>query len=122
MKAWKRIALIALVVLLILLITSRFLPIGANLLWFIALLDNHNGLVTAIATVFVAGFTWTLWRSNEAIIAQAQSTGDLAEKQFLMEGRQADLVVEWAIAREHFSSQIVLDPRIGWTHAPVPGK
>lgn len=59
--------------------------------WVITVIDAHNGLVTAIATVFVAGFTWTLWRSSEATIAQAKATGELAEKQFLMEGRQADL-------------------------------
>ncbi len=33
-------------------------------LWIIALIDGHNGLVTAIATIFIAGFTWTLRNSS----------------------------------------------------------
>src|ERR1035437_2492599 len=41
-------------------------------LWVVAVLDAHNGLVTAVATIFVAGFTWTLWLTsrNQGIIAQ----------------------------------------------------
>jgi hypothetical protein len=71
--------------------------------WIIRVLDSHNGLVTAIATVFVAGFTWTLWRSNEATIAQAKATSELAEKQFLMEGQQADLAAkQHGLARLQF--------------------
>jgi hypothetical protein len=32
-----------------------------TLLWIVGVADSHNGLVTAIATILVAGFTWTLW-------------------------------------------------------------
>jgi hypothetical protein len=28
-------------------------------------IDEHNGVVAAIATVFIAAFTWTLWQSSE---------------------------------------------------------
>lgn len=91
MKCWKNIALFIVAILLLLFIAFRLSPITGLIFWAVHVLDIHNGLVTAIATVFVAGFTWTLWRSNKSIIEQAQATADLAQKQFLMEGKQADL-------------------------------
>lgn len=32
-----------------------------------AFLEAHNGAITAIATAFIAGFTWTLWRAAERL-------------------------------------------------------
>jgi hypothetical protein len=52
-------------------------------LWIIRALDAHNGLVTAIATVFVAGFTWTLWRTSKNQGNLAQQSIDLARKEFI---------------------------------------
>jgi hypothetical protein len=60
--------------------------------WIVGTLDGHNGFVTALATVFVAGFTWTLWQTSEATVAQTKAAGALAEKQFLLEGLQADIL------------------------------
>lgn len=37
-------------------------------LWVMGFLDDHAGSVTAIATIFIAGFTWTLyWVTGEAV-------------------------------------------------------
>lgn len=35
------------------------------LFWVIAVIDQHNGFVTALGTVAVAAFTWTLWRTSD---------------------------------------------------------
>ena len=53
------------------------------ILWVVSVLDAHNGLVTAIATVFVAGFTWTLWRTSKSQGSLAQQSIDLARKEFI---------------------------------------
>jgi hypothetical protein len=57
------------------------------LLWIAAFLDGHNGVVTAIATIVIATFTWTLsrstkdlWHAGEKQIAVAQATADAAKK------------------------------------------
>lgn len=52
------------------------------ILWVIAIADSHNGLVTALATVFVAGFTWTLWRTGRRQGDLAQKSIDLARDEF----------------------------------------
>lgn len=51
--------------------------------WIVAVADAHNGLITAVATLFVAGFTWTLWRTSSK---QAELTRDsikLARDEFI---------------------------------------
>lgn len=55
---------------------SRYHLAKWTVLTIIIFLDTHNGLVTAIATIFVAGFTWTLWRSGDAA---ARTAGMSAE-------------------------------------------
>jgi hypothetical protein len=89
-------------------------------LWIIRVLDSHNGLVTAIATVFVAGFTWTLWRSSKATIAQAKATGELAEKEFLLAGLQADILTKQKeIARQQYI--VSYRPRIEFRYFRLTG-
>lgn len=61
------------------------------LIWVAKEIEKYNGLVTAIATAVMAIFTGTLWRSSANTAKLTEKTVDLAEKQFLMEGRQADL-------------------------------
>lgn len=51
-------------------------------LWIIGVLDAHNGLVTAVATIFVAGFTWTLWLTSRNQGILAQKSIDLARDDF----------------------------------------
>ena len=40
--------------------------------WLVSVADNHNGLITAIATVFVAIFTWTLWSVTGRAVSLAR--------------------------------------------------
>jgi hypothetical protein len=54
-------------------------------------LNENSGAIGAIATVIMAAFTGTLWWSTESTGRLTVKTVDLAEKQFLMEGQQADL-------------------------------
>jgi hypothetical protein len=56
--------------------------------------DAHNGLLTAVATVFVAFFTWTLWRTNNKAAEFAAQTVILAEQQTALEGLQSDILAK----------------------------
>ena len=40
--------------------------------WLVTVTDSHNGLITAIATVFVAIFTWTLWSVTGRAVSLAR--------------------------------------------------
>ncbi len=60
--------------------------------WCTGILLNENGVaITAIATIVMAAFTGTLWWSTASTGKLTERTVELAEKQFLMEGRQTDL-------------------------------
>jgi len=65
------------------------------------LFDKSAVAITALATVFMAAFTGTLWWSTNRSTEFARRTGDLAERQFLLEGRQADLA-----AKQHELSRL----------------
>lgn len=58
-------------------------------------ISRHNAaffaLITTISTAFIALFTFTLYRATSEQGDLTLRAVDLAEKQFLMEGRQADL-------------------------------
>lgn len=54
-------------------------------------LDDNSELLTAIATIVMAAFTGTLWWATSSTAELTRQTVGLAEKQFLLEGRQADL-------------------------------
>ena len=65
-------------------------------------MDDHNGIVTAIATAFIAAFTWTLWKSNEKMWRITDATFKHAEKtsQRLILGLWYDAI--------HFENAIVM--------------
>lgn len=66
-------------------------------------LDAHNGLLTAIATIFVALFTWTLWRTNDKTAALAEQTVALSQQQVMIEGLQANVLTKQTdIAQQQF--------------------
>jgi hypothetical protein len=45
-------------------------------------LEAHDGLVTAVATIFIAGFTYTLWRATTALTAEARrQRGDIRQSE-----------------------------------------
>ena len=50
------------------------------LFWVIELVDQHNGFVTAVATLVMAAFTGTLWRTSQKQGALAQQSIDLTRK------------------------------------------
>jgi hypothetical protein len=61
---------------------------GYNILVYSALkvaatADHWSAFITAIATGFVARFTWTLWRSSEKSWRTATESIDLARKEFI---------------------------------------
>ncbi len=43
-------------------------------------LENHNGAITAIATIFLAIFTWRLWVSTNRLWGESKKAGAVAEK------------------------------------------
>jgi hypothetical protein len=53
--------------------TSRFIAI-----WFGYVLDEHSEALTALATVAIAWFTWTLWKSNEKMWVVTKIAADAA--------------------------------------------
>ncbi|MBS0273973.1 MAG: hypothetical protein JSR55_06135 [Proteobacteria bacterium] len=64
------------------------------LLWIIEIIDSHNGFVTAIATLVMAGFTGTLWR---ATIEQGRLTEraiKVSEKQIALSEAQTDILAK----------------------------
>jgi len=65
--------------------------VTAIILRSLSFLDEHNGLVAAFAGVAVAVFTGVLWWSTEKLWASSMETSQLAERQFLLTARQADL-------------------------------
>lgn len=54
--------------------------IGAQIVCTISLIDRHNGFFAAIAALFVAGFTGTLWRSTEKLWVSATAQSDAMER------------------------------------------
>jgi hypothetical protein len=60
--------------------------------WIVTVLDAHNGLVTAIATVFVAGFTWTLYRTSSEQGDLTRQSIDLARQEFISTHRPKIIV------------------------------
>lgn len=61
-------------------------------------LDDVSVVMTAFATIFIALFTWTLWKSSDEL-------GSIAEKQMLISGAQVDIQLkQHAIARLQFTA------------------
>jgi hypothetical protein len=50
----------------------------------LSFLDAHNGLISALAAVLVAGFTYTLWRATMRLWRTSQEQGRLAERALTM--------------------------------------
>lgn len=62
------------------------------LLWIVGIIDGHNGLVTAVATVFVAGFTWTLWRTSAEQSRLTRASINLGTREFISTHRPKIIV------------------------------
>jgi hypothetical protein len=56
-----------------------------------AFVDLHNGFFTALATVAVAAFTLTLWRSGEKTIRLTRMMAAIARRQMRIVGHQTDI-------------------------------
>lgn len=70
--------------------------------WLVRLLDTHNGLVTAIATVFVAGFTWTLYKVSKQQAELTRESINLAREEFISTHRPKIIVsgFKWSSVEE----------------------
>jgi hypothetical protein len=55
--------------------------------WF----DKASPVITALATVAVAAFTWTLYKSSEALGSISGKTAEIAEKQIAISALQTDI-------------------------------
>lgn len=60
-----------------------------------AWIDSHDGIVTALGTLAIAGFTLALWRATDLLGSEAKKAGEtsaklaeISEKQLAIEGRQ----------------------------------
>lgn len=78
-----------------------------------AFIDVNNGAISVVATIAIAAFTFTLWRSTNRLSqvgeAQAKATADLVEvgqKQVALAGRQADFADKLATIerRQHLAA------------------
>jgi hypothetical protein len=54
-------------------------------LWIVEVIDGHNGFVTALGTLAVAAFTWTLWRTSDR---QASLTREAIDEAKISSERQ----------------------------------
>jgi hypothetical protein len=62
-------------------------------LWSVGhVLNEYGGLITAIATIFVAFFTYTLWGTGKRQARLIMDGRRTAHRQFLLLGRQTDLL------------------------------
>jgi hypothetical protein len=59
--------------------------------------DMHNGAVTALATLAVAAFTFTLWRSTKGMLAATNNSINLARDEFISTHRPKLIVRQFQI-------------------------
>ena len=87
--------------------------------WRLAAVANHwSELVTALATVAIAAFTLTLWKSNEKATKLTQRMSVIARRQFLISAQQTDIQrKQHALGRlQFFATQ---RPRLQIRHVAV---
>jgi len=60
-------------------------------------LDTHNGAFTALATLAVAAFTFTLWRSTKGMLATTNNSINLARDEFISTHRPKLIVRQFQI-------------------------
>ena len=73
--------------------------IGAFIGWLAAsfdFLDAHDGAITAIATAFIALFTFTLYRSTDKLWQDAKETGERQASEMMESLRIANMSAEVA--------------------------
>jgi hypothetical protein len=77
-------------------------------LWIILLIDNHNGFVTAIATIIMAAFTGTLWLTSRRQGDLAQQSIDLARAEFIAAHRPEPVIREvfWSLLTDSHSDVV----------------
>jgi hypothetical protein len=127
LRLWQKIALFVLAIAIVSFAASFFFPAEYKIcgpneythakecaehylgpfisLWIIGVLDTHNGLVTAAATVFVAGFTWTLWLTSREQGRLTRQSIELGRKEFISTHRPKIVVFDFQFFGEHNKPQ-----------------
>jgi hypothetical protein len=59
--------------------------------------DTHNGAFTALSTLAVAAFTFTLWRSTKGMLAATNNSINLARDEFISTNRPKLIVRQFQI-------------------------
>jgi hypothetical protein len=68
--------------------------VGAPIDEWLAFLETHNGLVSALSSIVVAGFTWALWVSTQGLWSEAKVAGETARRAADAAARSADAAVK----------------------------
>jgi hypothetical protein len=81
-------------------------------------LDSSAAVFTALATIAIAWFTWTLWQSQKEMARLTRGIADIQEKQMLIQGAQTDIQKkQHAIGRLQFLA--THRPRLQIRHVAV---
>lgn len=77
------------------------------LAWIVAVIDIHNGLVTAIATVFIAGFTTVLATVTNRQARLTRESIDLARKEYVTSHRPRIILRDVFLVAETINYMLV---------------
>lgn len=71
--------------------------------WIGSHMEAISAAISAIATVAIARFTWTLWQAGEKQLAISSNLADIADKQVAIQGLQTDIQkMQHAVGRLQF--------------------